>query len=74
MVVAVTMSSLLGLPSNPPEVPASMKKRLGQVGPGMDENHWSHTTNSRASAFITGTCSGEKPVMTRSGVGEPPAA
>ena len=51
-----------------------MKNRLGNVGPGTDENHWSHTANSRASAFSTGNCSGPKHFMIRSGVGEPVSA
>src|SRR3981081_2697071 len=44
-----------------------MKQRLGQVGPGRDENQWSHTANSAASACITGNWSGRKALMTAAG-------
>ena len=41
-----------------------MKYRLGSVGPGIEENQWSQTTNSRASAFNTGSWSGLKHFIT----------
>jgi hypothetical protein len=37
-----------GLLSNPPEVAAIANSRLGHVGPGNEENHWSQIANSRA--------------------------
>ena len=34
------------------------KNRLGQVGPGSDECHWSHRANTIASSYSTGTSLG----------------
>src|SRR5438445_1246414 len=44
-----------GLWSRPPDDAAWAKNRLGQVGPGIDENQLSQTTNSPASASRTGS-------------------
>src|SRR3954447_25634650 len=44
-----------GLSSRPAADAAWTNRRFGQVGPGMEENQWSQTANSRASAVITGT-------------------
>src|ERR1700722_9263664 len=44
-----------GLWSSPPDEAAIMKKRLGQVGPGIDARQPSQTANSLARAFSTGS-------------------
>jgi hypothetical protein len=44
-----------GLSSRPAAEAACTKRRFGQVGPGIEENHRSQTANSRAGAVITGT-------------------
>src|ERR1700692_4410556 len=50
----------LGEWSSPEEVPATVKKRFGHVGPGTDANQLSHTPNSRPRKFRTGSWSGVK--------------
>src|ERR1700731_5274785 len=57
------ISSLVGLSSRPPDEPACTKKRFGQVGPGIDACQWSQTANSRAKAFRTGSCFGDRQRM-----------
>jgi len=39
------LAPLVGLPSNPADEPAIMKKRLGPVGPGIDEKKLSQMRN-----------------------------
>jgi hypothetical protein len=48
----------------PSDVAAYAKARLGSVGPGTDENHRSHTANSRASAVNAGSLRGSKHFIT----------
>src|SRR2546428_7862369 len=64
---AVAERSAVGLSSSPAADAAWTKSRFGHVGPGMAENQWSQTANSRASAFMTGSWSGRKHRITRPG-------
>src|SRR5262245_22691669 len=64
---ASAYSVFVGALSKKPAVPACTKKRLGSVGPGMEENQRSQTTNSCARAVVTGTWSGVKHRMAPSG-------
>src|ERR1700692_1637325 len=50
----------LGEWSNPEEVPATVKKRFGHVGPGIAANQLSQTPNWVARKFSTGSWSGVK--------------
>src|SRR5580698_717632 len=52
----VRISAVVGLWSRPSDDAAQANMRFGQVGPGIDENQLSHTANSRARAFRTGSC------------------
>ncbi len=62
---------LVGASSNAPEVAAWANIRFGSVGPGMELNHRSQTTNSRARAFRTGNWSGPKLFITSPAVSRP---
>ena len=53
------------------DVAAFTKKRLGKVGPGIDENQLSHTANSLARACNIGSSFSVKHCIIRSGVAEP---
>ena len=52
------MSSPDGLSSQLTDEAPCTKNRLGQVGPGTEENHWSQMANSVASVWMTGSCRG----------------
>ena len=49
--------------TKPDDVAAVQNERLGNVCDGTSLNQWSKTPNPRASALMTGTCSGVYPVM-----------
>jgi hypothetical protein len=44
--------------TNPEEVPAWKNDRLANVCDGTSQNQWSNVANPRASAEVTGSCSG----------------
>src|SRR5258708_33364950 len=56
--MASSTCASLGEWSSPEDVPATAKKRFGQVGPGTDANQLSHTPNWLARKFSTGNWSG----------------
>jgi hypothetical protein len=49
------ISAVVGLWSRPFEEAPCRKNRLGHVGPGIDEYHWSQSTYSVASWYSTGS-------------------
>ena len=54
---AFVCASAAGMATSPMDVPDSAKNRFGQVGPGNDENHLSHTVK-----FCPSVCrAGRKP-------------
>src|ERR1700724_1936512 len=61
------MSSVEGLWSRPADDPPRAKNRLGQVGPGIEQNQESHTANSCARMYMTGKLGGSKYFITSAG-------
>src|SRR5262249_61269023 len=53
-----------GVTRKPLAVPAWRKNRFGQVGPGTDENQWSHTVKLRAKVVMIGTSEGSRHCIT----------
>src|SRR5256885_1669060 len=64
-------SAPVGLSSSPPDDAAWTKKRLGHVGPGIDENQLSQRANSLASFVSTGSCVSAKHFMMFFGFADP---
>jgi hypothetical protein len=61
------ISAFVGLWSSPADDPACKNIRFGQVGPGIEACHASHTANSDANATSTSSSSGMKQFITSPG-------